>query len=55
MAALFGRDVPLERLRCFLTARYGAFRDLVFHCLLTDLFWQHRVRSIPWLAELIRL
>ncbi len=53
--ALFGREVSGERLQRFFTDRYGEFREIAFHYLFTDLFWQHRERPIPWLAPMIRL
>ncbi len=52
---LFGREVAPRRLRRFFANRYRPFRDLAFHYLMTDLFWQHRARPIAWLAKLIRL
>ncbi len=53
--ALFNREVSAERLQRFFTDRYGEFRELAFHYLFTDVFWQHREHPIPWLSPLIRL
>jgi 3-methyladenine DNA glycosylase/8-oxoguanine DNA glycosylase len=35
--------------------RWGPWKMLAAHYLFEDLFWRHRARPIPWLAELIRL
>ncbi len=35
--------------------RWGSWKMLAAHYLFEDLFWRHRARPIPWLADLIRL
>jgi 3-methyladenine DNA glycosylase/8-oxoguanine DNA glycosylase len=36
-------------------SRYGKWKGLAFHYILTDLFWRHREKPIPWLKKEIRL
>lgn len=52
---LFRRDVSPEKVQRFFRERYGIFRQLAFHYLMMDVFWQHREKPIEWLTPLIRL
>jgi 3-methyladenine DNA glycosylase/8-oxoguanine DNA glycosylase len=49
------RLVPPEEIVEEFDKRYGKWRGLAFHYILTDLFWRHREKPIPWLEKEIRL
>lgn len=52
---LYGKQlVPAEKILTDLKKRYGGDTRFAAHLIFTDLFWQHREKPIPWLAEEIR-
>lgn len=53
---LFGRDrVAARRILAAVRRRWGRWRMLAAHYVFEDLFSQHALRPLPWLADLVRL
>ena len=53
---MFDKEMtPIEEIVDTFSERYGRWRGLSLHYILTDLFWRHREKKIDWLDREIRL